>query len=294
MSATQPRLAVRKTYKLYIGGQFPRSESGRTLVATSPTGATLGHYSRASRKDLRNAIQTARKAQPAWEQRTAFNRAQILYRAAEMLESRRETFVAGLVTACAWDAKQASTEVDEAIDRLVWYAGWADKISALLGTVNPVAAPFFNVSAPEAVGVVVASSSDQSPLVGLCSLLASIVVSGNVAVIVVEGPAPTIAIDLAEVLATSDLPGGVVNLLTGQRDELLPWAADHMEVDALVGIGNGQTQRRDLEQRGAENLKRIHFHDDAPAQAWYGDHGRTLWWIAPLLETKTTWHPARG
>jgi acyl-CoA reductase-like NAD-dependent aldehyde dehydrogenase len=263
------RLAVRKTYKLYIGGAFPRSESGRTYLVDGDNVAL------ASRKDARDAVVAARKAQPKWAAATAYNRGQVLYRVAEMIEGRRAEFVSLAV---------AEAEVDAAIDRWVWYAGWSDKIAQVTGNANPVAGPFFNLSSPEPTGVVgvVAPAS----LLGLSSVLAPAIVTGNTVVAI--APGPQVAVTLAEVLATSDLPGGVVNLLTGRAAEVAPWLASHDDVNGLdlTGIGDAELAT-ELERAAAGTLKRV--RRPAGPTDFTGDPG-----LAPMtafLETKTVWHP---
>src|SRR3954452_24175224 len=240
------RLSVRKTYKLYIGGAFPRSESGRSYTVDDAKGNFLANASRASRKDVRDAVVAARKAQSGWAGRTPYNRGQILYRVAEMLEGRREQFTEE-VRATGLTKAAARTEVDAAVDRWVWYAGWADKIAQVTGSANPVSGPFFNFSTPEPTGVVGVVAPD-SPLLGLVSVIAPVIVTGNAAVIVASEPAPLPAITLAEVLATSDLPGGVVNLLTGHRSELAPWLASHQDVNALDLTGASDDLAADCER----------------------------------------------
>ncbi|WP_412747029.1 aldehyde dehydrogenase family protein [Krasilnikovia sp. MM14-A1004] len=261
---------MRKTYKLYIGGAFPRSESGRTYLVDGDNVAL------ASRKDVRDAVIAARAAQPKWAGATAYNRGQILYRAAEMLEGRRAEF-----TALGVDA----AEVDAAIDRLVWYAGWSDKIAQVVGAANPVAGPYFNLSAPEPTGVVgvVAPAS----LLGLVSVVAPAIVTGNT--VVVLAPGPQVAITLAEVLTTSDLPGGVVNVLTGHPAETAPWLASHDDVNALVLTGVADASlATDLERAAADNLKRV-VRPPASAPDFTADPGIEA--MTALLETKTVWHP---
>jgi acyl-CoA reductase-like NAD-dependent aldehyde dehydrogenase len=278
------RLTVRKTYKLYIGGAFPRSESGRSYVINDGQGGFLANASRASRKDVRDGVTAARKAFPGWSARTPYNRGQILYRVAEMLEGRRAQFVAELRDT-GLGKNAATEEVDEAIDRWVWYAGWADKLAAVLGSANPVAGPFFNLSTPEPTGVVGVIAPD-SPLLGLVSVIAPAIISGNTCVVVASEPAPLPAITLAEVLATSDLPGGVVNLLTGHRAELAPWLASHLDVNALDLAGASADLTVECERAAAENLKRVL----RPAESdWTADPGLTR--MKAFLETKTVWHP---
>ncbi|MFG2085053.1 MULTISPECIES: aldehyde dehydrogenase family protein [unclassified Spirillospora] len=278
------RLAVRKTYKLFIGGAFPRSESGRSYVVTDAKGRFAANASQASRKDARDAVVAARKAFPGWSSRTAYNRAQILYRVAEMLEGRRDQFVDEL-RRTGLTKPQAAAEVDAAVDRWVWYAGWADKLAAVAGSANPVSGPFFNFSTPEPTGVVAVVAPD-SPLLGLVSVAAPAIVSGNTAVVVASEPAPLPAITLAEVLATSDLPGGVVNILTGHRTEIAPWLASHMDVNAIDLAGAAPEDVPDLEGKAAGNLKRVLRPDGAD---WAAEPGTAR--MTAFLETKTVWHP---
>jgi acyl-CoA reductase-like NAD-dependent aldehyde dehydrogenase len=260
------RLPVRKTYKLYIGGAFPRSESGRTFEAEG------ANVARGSRKDLRDAVRAARAAFAKWSSMTAYNRGQVVYRIAEMLESRRAEFA---------ELTAGADEVDRAVDRLVWYAGWADKLAQVLGSSNPVAGPYFNFTVPEPTGVVGILAPDEPALLGLVSRVAPAIVGGNTTVVVASETHPLAALELAEVLATSDVPGGVVNLLTGQREELAPWLAGHMDVNALDLAGvDGQVE--ELERLAAENVKRVvrgAADDQSP------------WEIASFLELKTVWHP---
>jgi acyl-CoA reductase-like NAD-dependent aldehyde dehydrogenase len=260
------RLPVNKTYKLYIGGAFPRSESGRTYEAEG------ANVARGSRKDLRDAVRAARAAFPKWSTMTAYNRGQVVYRIAEMLESRRGEFA---------ELSSGAGEVDRAIDRLVWYAGWADKLAQVLGSSNPVAGPYFNFTVPEPTGVVGILAPDEPPLLGLVSRVAPAIVGGNTTVVVTSETHPLAAVELAEVLATSDVPGGVVNLLTGHRDELAPWLAGHMDVNAL-DLAGADGQVEELERLAAENVKRVvrgAADDQSP------------WEIASFLELKTVWHP---
>jgi acyl-CoA reductase-like NAD-dependent aldehyde dehydrogenase len=260
------RLPVRKTYKLFVGGGFPRSESGRTYEAEGQ------NVARASRKDARDAVVAARKAQPGWARATAYNRGQVLYRLAEMMEAR----AADLAAVCS-----GKKEVEAAIDRVVWYAGWADKLAQVIGSSNPVAGPYFNFSVPEPTGVVALIAPEEPALGGLVSRLAPAVVGGNAVVAVASESHPLAAIELAEAIATSDVPGGVVNILTGYRDELAPVLAGHMDVNALDLAGsNGQVT--ELEQLAADNVKRV-VHGSADEQS--------PWAIASFLELKTVWHP---
>jgi acyl-CoA reductase-like NAD-dependent aldehyde dehydrogenase len=279
------RVPVRRTAKLFIGGAFPRSESGRTYEVTAADGRPLAHVARASRKDLRDAVVAARGAQPAWAAMTAYNRGQILYRVAELMEGRRAQFETELGDAGAADPARG---VSAAIDRWVWYAGWADKLAQVLGGTNPVAGPFFNFTLPEPTGVVgIVAPGDQS-LLGLVSRLAPAIVSGNTAVVLVSEPSPLPAVSLGEVLAASDVPGGVVNLLTGHTDELVPWLAGHMDVNAIDVTGVPPDRRTEIEVLAAENVKRVHRGPDvdpfdAAAQSPYE--------VAALMEMKTVWHP---
>lgn len=278
------RTDVRKTYKLYIGGALPRSESGRTYLVETADGTTA-NASKASRKDARDAVGAARKAFGGWSGRTAYNRGQVVYRVAEVLESRRAQFEAELVGAGS-AAAQAGVEVDAAVDRLVWYAGWTDKIAQVHGSANPVAGPYFNHSAPEPAGVV-AVVAPASPLLGLVSVVAPLIAVGNTCVVIASQPAPLVAITFAEVLATSDVPGGVVNILTGDAAEIAPWLASHMDVNGLdlTGVDDADLAR-DLEVAAADNLKRIRragVEDLAASPA--------LDRMTTFLETKTVWHP---
>lgn len=277
------RLQVRKTYKLFIGGAFPRSESGRSYVVNDAEGRFLANASHASRKDVRDAVAAARKAFGGWSGRTPYNRGQILYRIAEMLEGRRAQFTAELRdTGLSREAAEA--EADAAVDRWVWYAGWADKIAQVAGAVNPVAGPFLNVSSPEPTGVVGVLAPTGAPLLGLVSVLAPAIVTGNTVVAVADSP--LVAVSFAEVLATSDLPGGVVNLLTGPYAELAPWLAGHMDVNAIDLAGASEDLAADCEREAAGNLKRVL----RPSMTdWSAEPGTSR--MTALLETKTVWHP---
>ncbi|MCD0447707.1 aldehyde dehydrogenase family protein [Actinocorallia sp. API 0066] len=277
------RLSVRKTYKLFIGGAFPRSESGRSYVVHDADGAFLANASLASRKDVRDAVVAARKAFGPWAARTAYNRGQILYRIAEMLEGRRAQFVAEL-RATGRSAEAAGAEVDAAVDRWVWYAGWADKVAAVAGNPNAVAGPFLNISTPVPTGVVGVLAPEGSPLLGLASVLAPAIATGNTAVAVADSP--LVAVTFAEVLATSDLPGGVVNILTGHRAELAPWLAGHMDVNALDLAGASAELAAECERAAASNLKRVLRPAD---EDWHADPG--LRRLTAFLETRTVWHP---
>nr|PZN41419.1 MAG: aldehyde dehydrogenase [Actinomycetota bacterium] len=280
------RLAVRKTYKLFIGGAFPRSESGRSYPVNDAKGNFLANAAKASRKDARDAVVAARKAFPGWSGATAYNRGQILYRIAEMMEGRRAQFI-DEVTATGLPKAAASAHVDAAIDRWVWYAGWSDKITAVYGSANPVAGPYFNFSTPEPTGVVAVIAPAADPLLGLVSVIAPVIVTGNTCVVVAAERAPLPAITLAEVLATSDLPGGVVNILTGLQAELAPPLAAHMDVNAidLTGVTDPDLALA-CEREAAENLKRV-VRPSTPD--WTADPGVER--LKAFLEIKTVWHP---
>jgi acyl-CoA reductase-like NAD-dependent aldehyde dehydrogenase len=279
---------VRKTYKLYVGGKFPRSESGRSYVVSDSKGGFLANAALASRKDARDAVLAARKAVPGWSGATAYNRGQVLYRIAEMLEGRRDQFVAEVAAGEGLSAARAGASVDAAIDRWVWYAGWSDKIAQVHGSSNPVAGPFFNFSVPEPTGVVAVTAPQQSSLLGLVSVVAPVVVTGNTAVVLASELRPLPAITLAEVLATSDLPGGVINLLTGRLAEVAPWLASHMDVNAIDLSGVPADLAVELERQAAENLKRV-VRPPAVEPSWTDEPG--LGRILDFLETKTVWHP---
>ena len=283
---TSDRLRVRKTYKLYVGGVFPRSESGRSYPVTSPAGELLAHAAQASRKDVRDAVVAARKAFPGWSAATAYNRGQVLYRIAEMLDGRREQFAAEVRNAEGGSAAAALATVAQAIDRWVWYAGWADKYAQVTGSANPVAGPYFNFSLPEPTGVVGALAPQESSLLGLVSVLAPIITTGNTTVVVASRERPLPAVSLTEVLATSDLPGGVVNVLTGYPGELAPWLASHRDVNAVDLTGVDPADRPALQQAAADNVKRVY----APAdEDWRSDPSTAR--LAAFVETKTVWHP---
>jgi len=285
------RVAVPKTCKMYVKGAFVRSEGGKVLEQRDPGGNLMAHYVRATRKDLRDAVLAARAAQPGWSGRSAFNRGQILFRLAEMLEDRRPVLVERLARAAGFSKRDADADVSTAADRVFFYAGFADKLAQVLGGINPVATPYFNFTLPDATGVVAIGPSRTSPLVGILSTVLPVILSGNTCVVFVDGVAPILASDLGEALATSDLPGGVVNLLTGRRDELLSHAADHMDVNAVFLVGGSAGERRDVRRRASENVKRVHVRDDADAAAWRDDSMQGLYWIEPFVEWKTAWHP---
>ncbi len=279
------RLGVRKTYKLFIGGAFPRSESGRSYPVTGPDGALLAHAALASRKDARDAVTAARAAFGKWSAATAYNRGQVLYRVAELLEGREAQFAAEIVNSEGVSALEAERSVAAAIDRWVWYAGWPDKVAQVAGAANPVAGPYFNFSVPEPTGVVAIVAPAQSSLLGLVSVLAPVIATGNAAVVVASEAAPLPAITLTEVLATSDVPAGVVNVLTGRTGELAPVLAAHMDVNAIDLTGVGRSGRAELERLAADNVKRVFAADDD----WPAAPGTRR--MLAFLETKTVWHP---
>ncbi|MFI1199170.1 aldehyde dehydrogenase family protein [Streptomyces sp. BHT-5-2] len=280
------RLGVLKTYKLYVGGRFPRSESGRVYEVTDVKDRWLANAPLASRKDARDAVVAARKAFGGWSGATAYNRGQILYRVAEMLEGRREQFVAEVADAEGLSKAKAAAQVDAAIDRWVWYAGWSDKVAQIAGSSNPVAGPYFNLSAPEPTGVVAVLAPQESSFLGLVSVLAPVIVTGNTAVVVTSERAPLPALSLAEVLATSDLPGGVVNLLSGRTAELGAPLAAHQDVNALDLTGADADLAKELQTAAADNLKRVLR---PRATDWSADPGTDR--LLAFLETKTVWHP---
>jgi acyl-CoA reductase-like NAD-dependent aldehyde dehydrogenase len=284
------RLAVRKTYKLYVGGKFPRSESGRSYkVYRATDSAFLANAALASRKDARDAVVAARKAYPGWSGATAYNRGQVLYRVAELMEGRRAQFADEVAAAEKLTTEQAPEIVDASIDRWVWYAGWSDKIAQVHGSTNPVAGPYFDFSVPEPTGVVAVIAPQESSLLGLVSVLAPVIVTGCTAVVLASETRPLPAVTLAEVLATSDVPGGVVNVLTGHTAEVTPWLAAHMDVNAIDLTGAPPELIADLERAAAENLKRVRRGAPGPRGDWLADPG-----LGPMLfalETKTVWHP---
>ena len=279
------RLPVKRTAKLFIGGAFPRSESGRSYEVLAHDGKPLAYAAQASRKDLRDAVVAARGAFSGWSAMTAYNRGQILYRVAELMEGRRSQFRDELADAGADDPDLG---VEAAIDRWVWYAGWADKIAQTLGTSNPVAGPYFNFSVPEPTGVVGIVAPAEQSLLGLVSRLAPAVVSGNTTVVLASERSPLPAVSLAEVLATSDVPGGVVNILTGRTAELTPWLAGHMDVNAIDITGVHTDQLADTERAAAENVKRVHR---APNADQFAPEAQSPYEITAIMELKTVWHP---
>jgi len=291
--ATGDRLGVRKTYKLYIGGQFPRTESGRAYEVFDARGRPLANACRATRKDIRDAVRAARTVLPEWSAKTAFNRSQVLYRIAELMEGRRDQFVAEVMTAEGVGRRRATRLVDAAIDRWVWYAGWADKFTQVIGTVNPVAGSYFNFSVPEPTGVVGIIAPEASSLLGLISRLAPAIVSGNCAVVIASESRPLPAVTLTEVLATSDVPGGVVNLITGLRRELVQHLAGHMDVNGLDAFGLDPAQGAAVEELAVENVKRLVRPPSGGADAidWLSDRAQSPYLIGEFTETKTVWHP---
>ncbi len=275
------RLDIQKTYKLFIGGAFPRSESGRTTEVVAADGSFVANVAKASRKDLRDAVKAARGAQSDWAGRTAYNRGQILYRMAEVMEGRRSQFEVELVT-CGSSAADAAAELDEAIDLWVWYAGWCDKFQQVVGTVNPVAGPFFNFTVPEPTGVVGVVAPEQPSLAGLIARLAPVLVSGNTAVVIPSEVAPLSAISLSETIATSDVPGGVINMLTGPKLDLLPWLLGHLDVNAVDLTGAPTDLDPAVLDEAVGNVKRVIRRDPA-------DRGPYA--ITDFCEMKTIWHP---
>ncbi|MFD9221135.1 aldehyde dehydrogenase family protein [Streptomyces sp. NPDC060064] len=280
------RLSVFKTYKLYVGGKFPRSESGRVYEVTDSKGKWLANAPLSSRKDARDAVVAARKAFGGWSGATAYNRGQILYRIAEMLEGRREQFTAEVAAAEGLSKSKAAAVVDAAIDRWVWYAGWTDKIGQIVGGANPVAGPFFNLSTPEPTGVVTIVAPQESSFLGLVSVIAPVIATGNTAIVVASEKAPLPALSLGEVLATSDLPGGVVNVLSGRTEEIATPLAAHQDVNAIDLTGAGEVLAKELEIAAADNLKRVLRPQPVDFSADPGTHRLTA-----FLETKTVWHP---
>jgi len=282
------RVEVRKTHKLFIGGAFPRSESGRTYEVANADGAFIANVALASRKDARDAVIAARAAFGKWSGATAYNRGQILYRIAEIMEGRREQFIAEISEGEGLSTRKATNQLDAAIDRWVWYAGWSDKIAAVLGSSNPVAGPYFNFSVPEPTGVVAAVAPQQPSILGLVSVVAPIIVSGNTCIVMPSPAHPIPSIALAECLATSDLPGGVVNLLTGAPGEVMPWLAAHADVNAvdLTGIVD-EALAADLERASADTVKRV--RGPRPDADW--EATPTLSRIRAFTEIKTVWHP---
>ncbi|MGN5379941.1 aldehyde dehydrogenase family protein [Streptomyces lasalocidi] len=283
---TNERLSVFKTYKLYVGGKFPRSESGRVYEVTDSKGNWLANAPQSSRKDARDAVVAARKAFGGWSGATAYNRGQVLYRVAEMLEGRREQFVREVADAEGLSKSKAAAVVDATIDRWVWYAGWTDKIAQVIGGSNPVAGPFFNLSSPEPTGVVAVLAPQESSFLGLVSVLAPVIATGNTAVVIASEKSPLPALSLGEVLATSDVPGGVVNVLSGRTAEIAAPLAAHQDVNAIDLAGADGELAKELEISAADNLKRVL----RPQAVDYAETPGTERMTA-FLETKTVWHP---
>jgi acyl-CoA reductase-like NAD-dependent aldehyde dehydrogenase len=287
MPRSFPRLEILKTYKIYIGGQLPRTESGRYYVATNSKGEPLANICLSSRKDFRDAVVSARSALAAWSGRSAFNRGQIVYRIAEMLEGRKTQFIEELIKQGATKAA-AEKEITLSIDRLVYYSGWCDKYQQIFSTVNPVASSHFNFSVSEPTGVVAVMADQQSALIGLVSLIAPIIAGGNTCVVLASSPKPLCAVTFAEVLNSSDLPGGVVNILTGNPTELLPFFADHMDVNAVAICSNEDADKKMVTEKAANNMKRVRFYDRTD---WLKSAGQSPYFISDFQEVKTTWHP---
>ncbi|OKJ43603.1 aldehyde dehydrogenase family protein [Streptomyces sp. CB01580] len=293
MSDNRPnRLSVFKTYKLYVGGKFPRSESGRVYEVTDSKGKWLANAPQSSRKDARDAVVAARKAFGGWSGATAYNRGQVLYRVAEMLEGRRDQFVREVAEAEGLSKSRAAAVVDATVDRWVWYAGWTDKIGQVVGGANPVAGPFFNLSTPEPTGVVAVLAPQESSFLGLVSVLAPVIATGNTAVVVASAASPLPALSLGEALATSDVPGGVVNILSGRTAEIATPLASHQDVNAIDLTGADPALAKELEVAAADNLKRVlrpQPVDGEGAPDWSADPGTHR--LTAFLETKTVWHP---
>jgi acyl-CoA reductase-like NAD-dependent aldehyde dehydrogenase len=282
------RIAVLKTYKLYVNGAFPRSESGRTYEVTDTKGRFLANAAQASRKDARDAVVAARAAFPKWSAITAYNRGQVLYRVAEVMEGRHVQFCEEVAAGEGLSSSKARAAVDAAIDRWVWYAGWTDKLAAVLGGANPVAGPYFDFSMPEPTGVVAVLAPQNSSLLGLVSVLAPVLAGGNTAVVVSSKQRPLPAVTLGEVLATSDVPAGVVNMLTGDSAELGPWLAEHADVDGIDLTGAPSGRAMEFERSAAGTIKRV-VRPEAVEPDWTADPGLAR--MTPFLETKTVWHP---
>lgn len=287
MATTEKRLEVLKTYKIYIGGQFPRTESGRYYLATNSKKEKLANICLSSRKDFRDAVSAARGAFGGWSGRAAFNRGQILYRIAEMLEGRKAQFVDELMKQDA-DKAQAEKEINLCIDRLIYYSGWCDKFQQLFSTVNPVASSHFNFSNPEPTGVVAAIAPQENSLLGIVSLIAPIIAGGNTCVVLASNTKPLCAVTFAEVLNSSDLPGGVVNILTGKIAELAPYFADHMDVNATVYCETDAATQNMIKEKSALNVKRVVLYDKVK---WNDATAQSPYFIMDLQEIKTTWHP---
>jgi acyl-CoA reductase-like NAD-dependent aldehyde dehydrogenase len=285
MLAQQDRLPVRKTYKLYVGGAFPRSESGRSYPVTSPSGVVLAHVAQASRKDVRDAVRAARAAFTGWAGATGYNRGQVLYRVAELLEGRRDQLAADVRATEACSPSLARAQVDAAIDRWVYYAGWADKYDQVAGSTNPVSSAYFNFSVPEPTGVVAVIAPQRPSLLGIVNAMVPVITSGNTAVVIASQDHPLSAVSLSEVLGPSDLPAGVVNILTGHATELAPWLASHRDVNALDLAGLAEEDRASLRIAAADTVKRV--YTGRPGS----DNWHALSRLLAFAETKTVWHP---
>lgn len=286
----ESRLPVQKTYKLYIGGKFVRGESGRTLTARDSRETVLANYCRSSRKDFRDAVVAARKAQAGWAKQSAYLRGQILYRAAEMLEMRKAELHTELARSNGARKNSGRDEASLAIDRLVHYAGWTDKFSQLFSAVNPVASSHFNFTMPEPSGVVVILCPDEPALVAMVSLVAAVILSGNTAVVLPSMTQPLPALTFSEIIATSDLPGGVVNMLAGDRAELAPHFASHMDVNTIIDASGDEAIGRELQKGGGFNVKRYVRRTLTPNE-WRSEAAENPYWILESVEMKTAWHP---
>src|SRR5688572_9364164 len=285
--SAEKRLAVLKTYKIYIGGQFPRTESGRYYIAKNAAGKKLANICLSSRKDFRDAVLAARNAFAGWDAKAAFNRGQILYRIAEMLEGRTAQFIEELITQDSTKQK-AQKEIVLAIDRLIYYAGWCDKYQQLFSSVNPVASSHFNFSVPEPTGVVSVIAPQNNSLLGLVSVIAPVIAGGNTCVVLASSSKPLCSVTFAEVLNSSDVPGGVVNILTGKIPELLPYFAEHMDVNAIVFCEDDNESKKMIQEKAAMNLKRVLLYPD---KNWTAAEAESPYLIMDLQEIKTTWHP---
>lgn len=281
------RLEVLKTYKTYVGGKFPRSESGRTYRVEGPKGKHVANACRCTRKDVRDAVVAARSAFGGWSSRSAYNRGQILYRIAEMLEGRKTQFIDELEL-LGMKKKSARAEVEQSIDRLIYYAGWTDKISQVFGTVNPVASSHFNFSVPEPTGVVGIPGPDESPLLSVISLISPVIAGGNTCVILASTVNPLSAVSFGEVLHASDVPGGVVNILTGYRDEMIETLTSHMDLNAVFNAVDNPETRKQIDENAAMSVKRVTHYAQSD---WSDDKHENPYLILDFMETKTTWHP---
>jgi len=298
------RVKVLKTYKLFIDGAFPRSESGRSLQVKDATGATLAHLCMASRKDLRDAVEAARRAYEKWAGATAYNRGQVLYRIAEMMEGKADELAGAIASTGFVKAPQARREVGAAVDRMIYYAGWADKYAQVLGCNNPVAGPYYNFTVMRPTGVVACICPRSNPLLGLVSMIAPVIVSGNAVVAVDGGENPIPAAVFAEVCATSDVPPGVVNILTGKREELCNVIASHRDIDAVHAASADAAEIEALRAGAASNLKRVTIRREASGMSdakakghphqidWFTEGCQSVYWIEPFVEAKTIWHPS--